>query len=69
MDKRRLFFTLVLVSGIAGAIAEVLFRTLLDTPAYVDWCIAGSVGYMAAELTELIILRSRKAEPNAEPNR
>lgn len=67
MPNSRRFWTLVIVAAFAGLATELIINTFMDTPEVVDWCIAGSVGYVAAELAELVIDRTKRVKNARTP--
>lgn len=55
MPNSKRFILLVVVAAVAGLLTEIIVNAVWDTPEVVDWCIAGSVGYIAAEVAELFL--------------
>ena len=66
MPNSTRFLTLVIVAAIAGFLTETVVNAVWDTPEIVDWCIAGSVGYIAAELAELVLEYTGKVRPDGK---
>ena len=69
MPNSKRFVILVAVAAIAGLLTELVVNSIWDTPEIVDWCIAGSVGYMAAELAELLLNHAGKVVSRAKNTR
>lgn len=66
MTNQTKFLVLVTVAGVAGIFTELVVNAIWDTPEIVDWCIAGSVGYLAAEFAELVIAYYGKVRSNGK---
>lgn len=58
IDRRFVF--LIGVAAVAGYLTGWLVNSIAHPPVAVAWCIAGSVGYVAAYATELILDRRSK---------
>lgn len=59
--KPHTFAVLVGTATIAGFATCYAVNMIHDFPEVVDWCIAASAGYLAAEIVELLWCRRKKA--------
>lgn len=59
MSNSKRLAQMIAVSAVAGLFAGEVVHLATDLPHIVEWCVAGSIGYVAAEIYELWLDRRR----------